>query len=163
MRILIVLTYYRPHTSGLTIYAERLAKAMVKRGHTVTVMTSRYEPTLAAEEMMDGVRIVRVPILARVSKGVLMPLFPFFATKLVLEHDVVQLHLPQFDAVWVAMMGRLFNKPTVITYHCDLLMPPGFMSWMANQGVRVMNHLAALFTHRIVTYTPRLRRKFILS
>ena len=42
MRILSVLTYYRPHTSGLTIYAERLAKALVKRGHQVTVLTSRY-------------------------------------------------------------------------------------------------------------------------
>jgi glycosyltransferase involved in cell wall biosynthesis len=153
MRILIVLTYYRPHTSGLTIYAERLAKALAKRGHQVTVMTAQYEPSLAAEEVVEGVRIVRVPVLARISKGVIMPLFPFIASKLVLEHDVVQLHLPQFDAAWVAMMGRFFKKPTVITYHCDLLMPPGFLSWLANQGVRVMNHLAAVFTHRIVTYT----------
>ena len=28
MKILTVLTYYRPHTSGLTIYAERLARAL---------------------------------------------------------------------------------------------------------------------------------------
>ena len=153
MRVLIVLTYYRPHTSGLTIYAERLAKALARRGHQVTVLTSRFEPSLAAEETVDGVRIVRVPVLARISKGVIMPLFPFVATRLVLENDVVQLHLPQFDAAWVAMMGRLFNRPTVITYHCDLLMPPGVLSWLANQGVRIMNHLAAIFTHRIVTYT----------
>jgi glycosyltransferase involved in cell wall biosynthesis len=32
-------------------------------------------------------------------------------------------------------------------------MPPGLLSRLANQGVKVMNHLAALFTHRIVTYT----------
>ncbi len=37
MRILTVLTYYRPHTSGLTIYAERLARAFARRGHQVTV------------------------------------------------------------------------------------------------------------------------------
>ena len=42
MKLLIVLTYCRPHTSGLTIYAERLAKAMVRRGHQVTVLTSGY-------------------------------------------------------------------------------------------------------------------------
>ena len=40
MRILTVLTYYRPHTSGLTIYSERLAEAFVKRGHQVTVLTT---------------------------------------------------------------------------------------------------------------------------
>ena len=30
MKILTVLSYYRPHTSGLTIYAERLAEACVQ-------------------------------------------------------------------------------------------------------------------------------------
>jgi len=44
MRILTILTYYRPHISGLTIYAERLAVALVKRGHQVTVLTSQINP-----------------------------------------------------------------------------------------------------------------------
>ncbi len=153
MRVLIVLTYYRPHTSGLTIYAERLAKAMVLRGHTVTVLTSRYDPSLPAEEVQDGVRIVRAPVLFRLSKGVIMPTFGFIANRLVRENDVIHLHLPQFDAAGIAIRGRLWKKPTVITYHCDLLMPPGLMAWTANQAVRIMNNLAAVFTHRIVTYT----------
>jgi glycosyltransferase involved in cell wall biosynthesis len=53
----------------------------------------------------------------------------------------------------VALFGRLLKKPTVITYHCDLRMPPGVLSWLANVGVKIMNNLAALFTQRIVTYT----------
>jgi glycosyltransferase involved in cell wall biosynthesis len=32
-------------------------------------------------------------------------------------------------------------------------MPPGLMALAANTAVRIMNNLAALFTHRIVTYT----------
>lgn len=153
MRILTVLTYYRPHTSGLTIYAERLAKALARRGHQVTVLTSQYERSLPREEQVDGVRIVRAPVMWRVSKGVIMPTFGFLATRLVLSHDVVHLHLPQFDAAGIALRGRLLRKPTVITYHCDLRMPPGLVAWLANQAVLVMNELAALFTHRIVTYT----------
>ncbi|MEW6180187.1 MAG: glycosyltransferase family 4 protein [Chloroflexota bacterium] len=165
MRILIILTYYRPHTSGLTIYAERLAHAFARRGHTVTVMTSQYDKSLPLEEVRDGVRIVRIPVLFRISKGVIMPSFGWMANRLVKEHDVIQLHLPQFDAAGVALRGRLLRKPTVITYHCDLRMPPGLLSWVANQAVIVMNELAARFTHRIVTYTqdyaensPYLRR-----
>ena len=77
MRILIVLTYYRPHTSGLTIYAERLAKARVRRGHQVTVLNSRYLKELPPEEIQDGVRVVRAPVLFRLSKGVIMPTFGF--------------------------------------------------------------------------------------
>ncbi len=153
MKLLIVLTYYRPHTSGLTIYAERLAKAMVRRGHQVTVLTSQYEKTLPTEETQDGVKIIRVPVLFRLSKGVVMPKFGWMASKLVAEHDVIQLHLPQFDAAGVALRGRLLKKPTVITYHCDLLMPPGFLSAAANLAIKIVKNLAAQFTHRIVTYT----------
>jgi len=165
MKLLIVLTYYRPHTSGLTIYAERLAKAMVQRGHQVTVLTSRYLPELAPDEVQAGVKVVRAPVLFRVSKGVIMPTFGLLANRLVAEHDAIQLHLPQFDAAGVALRGRLMRKPTVITYHCDLLMPPGLLSRTANLAVTLMNNVAALATHRIVTYTrdyaensPYLRR-----
>jgi glycosyltransferase involved in cell wall biosynthesis len=153
MRVLIVLTYYRPHTSGLTIYVERLARAMVQRGHQVTVLTSQYEKHLPAEEVVDGVRVVRAPVLFRLSKGVIMPTFGLIANRLVWEHDVIHLHLPQFDAAGIAFRGRTLRKPTVITYHCDLRMPPGILAFAANTAVRVMNNLAALFTHRIVTYT----------
>jgi len=153
MKILIVLTYYRPHTSGLTIYAERLAKALVQRGHSVTVLTSQFDKSLPQNEILDGVNVVRVPVLFRISKGVIMPSFGWLATKMVLEHDVVQLHLPQFDAAGVALRGRIFKKPTIITYHCDLIMPSGFLSWIANKAVLLMNELAAIFAHKILTYT----------
>ena len=153
MKILTVLTYYRPHTSGLTIFAERLSKAFARRGHQVTVLTSQYDANLLVEEISEGVRVVRVPVLSRLSKGVIMPTFGYMANKLVREHDVIHLHLPQFDAAGVALRGRLLHKPTVITYHCDLRMPPGILSQTAMAGVHLMNNLAAQFTHGIVTYT----------
>ncbi|MHB8779690.1 MAG: glycosyltransferase family 4 protein [Anaerolineales bacterium] len=153
MKILTVLTYYRPHTSGLTIYAERLARAFVQRGHQVTVMTTQYDPSLPAEEIMEGVRVIRVPVAARVSKGVLAPTFGLVATKLVWQHDVVQLHLPQFDAPGVALRARLFGKPAILTYHCDLLLPPGVFNRFVNLVVKFQNNMAGLLAKHIVTYT----------
>jgi glycosyltransferase involved in cell wall biosynthesis len=153
MKILIVLTYYRPHISGLTIYAERLAKAFARRGHDVTILTSQFEKNLPREEVADGVRIIRVPVLFRLSKGVIMPTFGWLASKLVAETDVVQLHLPQFDAAGISFRGRLLKKPTIITYHCDLQLPPGLFNRIANLAVEFMNWLTAIFTHRIVAYT----------
>ena len=153
MRILTVLTYYRPHTSGLTIYAERLARAFVRRGHQVTVMTTQYDKSLPCEEIMEGVRIVRVPVAVRISKGVLAPTFGWVSTKLVLENDVVHLHLPQFDAPGVAFRARLFGKPSILTYHCDLLLPPGLFNRIVNLVVQFQNNMAALLSNRIVTYT----------
>lgn len=153
MKILTVLTYYRPHTSGLTIYAERLARAFVRRGHQVTVMTMQYDPSLPREEVMDGVKIIRVPVAVRVSKGVIAPTFGFVATKLVLQHDVIQLHLPQFDAPGVAFRGRLLGKPTVLTYHCDLQLPPGFFNRFVDGVVNFQNSMAGILANHIVTYT----------
>ena len=153
MKILTVLTYYRPHTSGLTIYAERLARAFVQRGHEVTVMTTQYDPSLPRVENMDGVKIIRVPVMFRLSKGVIAPTFGWAATKLVAEHDVVQLHLPQFDAPGVALRSRLFGKPAVLTYHCDLLLPPGLFNRFVNLVVKWQNNMAALLSNQVVTYT----------
>ena len=153
MKILTVLTYYRPHTSGLTIYAERLARAFARRGHQVTVMTTQYDPSLLLEETLDGVKIVRVPIAARISKGVIAPTIGLVATKLVAQHDVVQIHLPQFDAPGVAFRGRLFGKPAVLTYHCDLLLPPGFFNRFVNAVVDFQNNMAGMLSNHIVTYT----------
>jgi glycosyltransferase involved in cell wall biosynthesis len=153
MKILAVLTYYRPHTSGLTIYAERLARAFVRRGHQVTVMTTQFDPSLPREENMDGVKIIRVPVMFRLSKGVIAPTFGWAATKLVADHDVVQLHLPQFDAPGVALRSRLFGKPAVLTYHCDLLLPSGLFNRFVNLVVQWQNNMAALLSNQIVTYT----------
>jgi len=153
MKILTVLTYYRPHTSGLTIYAERLARAFVKRGHQVTVMTTQYDPSLPREEMMDGVKVIRVPVAARVSKGVLAPTFGWVATKLVAQHDVVQLHLPQFDAPGVAFRARLFGKPAVLTYHCDLFLTRTWFNRLVNFVVNFQNNMAGRLANHIVTYT----------
>lgn len=153
MKILTVLTYYRPHTSGLTIYAERLARAFAKRGHEVTVMTTQYDKSLPREEMLDGVRVVRVPVAFRLSKGVIAPTFGWVATRLVWQHDVVQMHLPQFDAPGVAFRGRLFGKPAVLTYHCDLQLPSGLFNRLVNTVVHFQNNIAGLLADHIVTYT----------
>ncbi|MCC7119467.1 MAG: glycosyltransferase family 4 protein [Anaerolineales bacterium] len=153
MKILTVLTYYRPHTSGLTIYAERLAQAFVKRGHQVTVMTNQYDPSLPREETLAGVKVIRVPVAARVSKGTIAPTFGWVASKLVLQHDVVQLHLPQFDAPGVALRARLLGKPVVLTYHCDVQLPQGLFNRLVNFVLDFQNNLAGRLANHIVTYT----------
>jgi glycosyltransferase involved in cell wall biosynthesis len=153
MRILFALTYYRPHVSGLTIYVERLARELARRGHAVTVLTSQYEKQLPRQETKDGVHIVRAPVLFRVSKGVIMPTFGYLATQLVRQHDVISLHLPQFDAAGIALRGRLMNKPTTLTYHCDLKLPPGPFNQVVNLVVNVMNDLSGRLADAVVAYT----------
>ena len=153
MHILTGLTYYRPHTSGLTIYAERMARAFARRGHQVTVLTSQDDHHLARLESMDGVTVVRVPPLMRVSKGLIMPAMPPVAWKLARRADVINLHIPQLDAAYIAWIGKMMHKPVVLTYHCDLRLPHGLIHAVANQVSHGANHVAAWGSDAIVSLT----------
>lgn len=151
MRILIILTYFQPHKSGLTVYAVRQARALASRGHEVTVLTSQYDPALPLEALDQGVRIIRLPVAFHLSKGVIMPKMPFNAWKLIRNSDVVNLHVPQVDAALAALIARLLGKPIVLTYHCDLLMPAGLINqaagWAANVANRISAGLADIIVH----------------
>lgn len=153
MKILEVLTYYRPHVSGLTIYVERLCKALAAQGHEVVILTSQYENDLPREEMLDGVKVVRVPVTFRVSKGVIMPTFGIRATQYALWADVMHLHLPQFDAPGLALRGRMLGRPVLLTYHCDLQLPTGFFNRIVDGVVKTMNQIAGSLSNGVVTYT----------
>lgn len=153
MKVLLVLTYYHPHVSGLSIYAKRLATTLAQRGHQVTVLTSRYDRGLPAEELLDGVRVIRAPVLLRISKGVIMPSFPLVAWRLIREHDMISIHLPQFEASLVGLLGRLAGRPLVLTYHCDLQLPQGWFNRLVDRVVFVSNYLAGHLAQAAVAYT----------
>ncbi len=153
MRILIALTYYRPHYSGLTIYTERLARALAARGNEVTVITSQYSKDFPLEEVVDGVRVLRLPVLMHLSKGVIMPSMPFRAWQEARRADVVNLHVPQLDAAPIAALARLLGKPVVLTYHCDLILPKGLVHRLANIASNIANRISAGMSNVIVTNT----------
>ena len=153
LKVLVALTYYRPHVSGLTIYVERLARALVGRGHQVTVLTSRYDTNLALNEVLNGVNVVRVPVAMRISKGVIMPTIGLVASKLVYSHDVLSIHLPQLDASGIALRARILGKPSILTYHSDLTLPRTIFNRLVNLLVDGSNHIAASLSDAICAYT----------
>lgn len=150
MRILIALTYYRPHVSGLTIYAERLARGLAARGHQVTVLTSRFAAALPSREKRDGVHVIRVPVARKLSKGVIMPGFPLHAWSAIGAHDVVNIHMPQLEAALLTEMARWRRRPAVLTYQCDLRLPPGWFNRAVERALRPLNAFAAARSHCIV-------------
>jgi glycosyltransferase involved in cell wall biosynthesis len=59
----------------------------------------------------------------------------------------------------------LSGRPTVLTYHCDLRLPKGFVNTVANQVVKIAHRLAARFSNRVVAYTEdfAVNSPFLLS
>ncbi len=153
MRILHCLYYYRPHYSGLTVYTERLARALVRRGHAVTVLSARYDRHLPAQEVLDGVRVRRAGVALFVSKGPIMPGFQPLGWSLAGEHDIIHLHVPQIDAALLAAVARLRGKPVVMTFHCDLSLPRSPLNRLANAASHLADRTTARLASAVVTNT----------
>ena len=148
-----VLDYYRPNVSGLSLYVERLSRALVGRGHAVTVLTHRHLRDLPAEEIGDGIRIVRAPVALRLGKALLSPGIVAAASRELARADILHLHAPLVPAVPLALLAAHRQTPLVVTYHCDLRPPPGPLHRLVETVARASQNFALDRAASIVTYT----------
>ena len=152
LKILIALLYYFPHRTGLTIHVQQVAEELVRRGHDVTVLTARYHISLPRDETIhNGVRIVRLwtpPI--PISRGMVMPAYPWAAWGLMRQHDVVWVNTPMLETALLALVAQITGRNIVATHHGDLILPEGgfnnfivktmfaFYTYMAKRAARLI-------------------------
>ncbi len=123
--VVMALTYYAPYVSGLTNAARDVAVGLAARGVRVTVVTTAHERGLPAEEVLDGVRVVRAPVVARVGKGTISPALPVLLARETRGAGVLNLHLPMLEA---GLLAATSLAPVVVTYQCDVSLPPGLVN-----------------------------------
>jgi glycosyltransferase involved in cell wall biosynthesis len=153
MNILMAIDYYRPNVSGLTLYVEHLSEAMARRGHAVSVLTNRHAPDLPKESVENGVRIVRAPVLARVGKALVAPAIVARALAELPRSDVLHLHSPAANAIPISFLAGVLRVPIVITYHCDLQLPPSSGPGLVGMLARASEQFALDRADRVITYT----------
>ncbi|HSG05919.1 MAG TPA: glycosyltransferase, partial [Nitrospiria bacterium] len=118
MKILIGIQYYFPYRSGLTEYARMLGEELVRRGHRVTVLTSRSSPEFKEEEEIGGVRVLRLPVMFKLNRACFMPRFLPMLARLGKDHDIINLHFPMPECLPAAFLSR--KSRLVVTYQCDI-------------------------------------------
>jgi glycosyltransferase involved in cell wall biosynthesis len=150
VNILATLTYYHPHWTGLTVVARRLAEGLAARGHSVTVLASQHEQNLPRHEEINGVHVVRVPSIGRVSRTAVMPSFPTALARLTARTDIVHLHTPMPESLLAIGQARLQRKPTVITHHGDVVMPAGVANGVIQRAMDGNIGLAMRLADRVV-------------
>jgi glycosyltransferase involved in cell wall biosynthesis/SAM-dependent methyltransferase len=159
LRVLTVLTYYRPHWTGLTRFAQRIAEGLAAGGAAVTVLTSRHDPALPLVEAADGVVVRRVRSAGRLSRTAVMPGFPLALWQELRRHDVVHLHSPMPEAALVTALARAAGVPVVITHQGDVHMPRGVVNQAIQAVMRAELGAAFRRADRVVThnedYLPR--------
>ena len=153
MKIFAALTYYAPHWTGLTAHAVRVAEELAARGHEVTVLATRHLAGLPAREFRNGVEVVRVRPVLRLSRAQIAPAFTAAAARLVADCDVVQLHTPLPEAPLVALLARLLGKPVVLTHHADVVMPAGFANRVLEHAALAVLTSAARLASAVTSYS----------
>jgi len=153
MKLLISLSYYDPHISGLTIYAKNLAEGLSKDGNHITVLTSRNVDTLPLRETKHGIHIIRVPVTFSVSKGPIMVGFLSESIRVVRKADVINCHLPQFESFILAILAKCFGKRLVVTYHTDLNDEPGIVSKIIRSVLLISHTITCSLSDAIVVQT----------
>lgn len=103
---------------------------------------------------MNGVRVVRERVTARLSKGLLMPGYVRTATQLARGHDIVVAFLPAgpFECVAARLIAR--RRPLVIEYICDIRLPGGLKDRVIEHACGTMFRWAAHSCSSVVFSSP---------
>lgn len=147
------LDYYRPNVSGLTLYVENLAEGLARRGHAVTVLTHRHDPSLPPRAEENGVRVVRAAVAMRLGKALVSPAIAASAVAELSRADVLHLHAPLVNAVPFAALASTLRVPILITFHCDLQPPPRLLQRAVEVLARASQNFALDRADEVVTYT----------
>ncbi len=153
MKILMAIDYYRPNVSGLTLYVEHLAEGLARRGHGVRVLTNRHLPELPGRSVENGVTIVRAPVTLRVGKALVAPAIVPLALAELPQADVLHLHAPAANAIPLTFLAGMLRIPIVITFHCDLQLPPSGGQGLIAGLARAYQDFALDRADRVITYT----------
>lgn len=154
LKILICLLYYVPHRTGLTIHVQRVAEELARRGHEVTVLTARYNNRLPRDTSMhNGVRIVRLWAPIQISRGMLMPAYPWAALGLMLQNDIVSIHTPMLETALVSLLAGIAGRKVVATHHGDLILPKGLKNRFIRDLMFLMYRFMARRSGRLIAYS----------
>jgi glycosyltransferase involved in cell wall biosynthesis len=122
VRIVQVSPFFAPHPGGVESHVRAISGELVRRGHDVTVVTSRYDPSLPIEEEVDGIHVVRARTRAVLFQTPLDT--GVGAVMRGRNADVAHLHYPPPLTSYFATRHRAAHPvPTCLTYHCDLYLP----------------------------------------
>lgn len=154
LRILIFLHYYFPHRTGLTIHVQQIAEELVRRGHEVTVITTRYSNDLPRDEdMHNGVRVIRLWAPIKVSRGMLTPALPWAAYFAMRNADIVSIHTPTPEMGLVALIAKIAGVNVVATHHGDLILPDSVTNRIIQKSMFMMYQFMARNAAQLIGYS----------
>lgn len=119
MKILQTPVRFHPFIGGVENYVHSLSRELVELGHDVTVLCAD-EPESKKEDLIDGIRVRRLPYIGKIANTNITPSLPFEIMRE--KFDLVHTHLPTpWSADVSGLAAALKGKPLVLTYYNDIV------------------------------------------
>ena len=151
MHILQVTPYFYPHFGGVESHVLGLSENLIKLGHQVEVVTSRYGRMPEIEEI-NGVKVTRLPQWLNIYNTPLVTAIQPFVRRC--HADVVHVHSPPpFTEKFAAKGAVDAQKPLVITHHCDIELKGIFGSMAVNLYRRFLGRYPLEMADRVISTT----------
>lgn len=119
VRIVMLAAFFHPHIGGVERHVRYLSEELSRQGHSITVLTKRYDPSLLREERLGPIRILRFPqsTIPHTQKlGVWLWLLS--RLHLLVRADVIHVHdHTAFNAWYLPFRFLLPWKPVFATFH----------------------------------------------
>ncbi len=130
-----------------------LSEHLAANGYEITVLAAQHNRTLAQNENIRGVRVIRIPYVFKISKGFFMPGFIIAVYKAIKANDQIIINLPQFEGFIVAIIGKIMKKKVHSIYVCDVTMQGGVITKLIERLLRVNNMITLRLSDSIITLT----------
>jgi len=116
MTILMFSRLYYPHIGGVEKHVEKLSEQLIKKGHTITIITELFRNNLKKSETKNKIKIFRIPVPHQEKQKKWHIWKWLWQNKgLIKKADLIHIHDVIF---WFLPFKFVFpNKPIYITFH----------------------------------------------
>lgn len=121
MNIIQIAPYFPPYLGGQERFVFDLSRQLVRKGHSITVLTSRCPADAPSYSDEGGIQVFRYRNLVRLFRNPISPGL-ILSPHSIRQADVIHTHNEHsFASNAAAILARRFGKPLVLTLHGRLI------------------------------------------
>jgi len=157
MKVMVVAPYFYPKIGGMENYVYNISKGLRKKHKwEIIVITSNHEKRERKEEIIDGIKIYRLPFWFKISNTPVNPMWLFSIRRILREErpDIINAHspVPFISDITSLIAGK---TPLIITYHSgSMIKPSSILNPLIALYELLFLHMIFRKSQKIICYTP---------
>jgi glycosyltransferase involved in cell wall biosynthesis len=152
MKILFFSPYFYPYISGMTVYSKLVLTELNKK-HEIEILSFKHDSTLPTEELVEKLKIFRMPFLFRLSKGFISPQSLLIFVNKIKNKDLLIINLPSVEGLFLLILAKLVGIKVLAIFHCKIDLGSNFFMRIFNLIINFLVRLQLALSTKIVAFS----------